>query len=807
MRFVRYEFGKIWNYPLMLLFLVLFLVLNVPLLLWQTALEREKVQIEGPRYDTLEAEYRNMPIQEAYEKLREKEDEIAFIYQIEAAQTTNDAEFVESVVQENPELFARYRVMLQDGTVPQLDERAAIRELYRQAAYIHDYPDYIAGIREQAELMKSTSIFQNAGDFSYWNIIRTPQDFANNQNLQLSFGRSEGIVSLSNFYIMDVFVLILLLVAAVRLFWDEKEKGLLVLVKSTVNGRLKTVLAKIAALLFVAVILTGVFYGMNIVTAKILFGFGDTSRVIQSMQEFGGGNIILTVREYLVVFWLGKLGAVFVLAMLFAAAFSLFRNNAIAIMSLAGMFGASYLAYRYIPNLSPLNPLKYLNPVASLCIMDLVAKYNNINLFGYPCNRVISVFVVMGVLLVLCFIVTIRCYIRKQNRTGQIVRVQKLLETVRRLMGRWNGVGLFGHEFRKLAFSRKMIVLPILMLILCSNMLMKSEPVYSFDDDVYNRYLEQLEGELTEEKKTFLREEQERFDNVPADMARVAQQLEDGEITKNRYEYEQFLLESFQKQSIGFAKVMKQYQAICELEERGIRAGFVNEFSSGYLFDQSGRDAAESFVLLLCVVMVTAVCFCQEYRRGMIHIMNPTINGKGKLYRCKIGAVLLFVISFMMIWVPEYSNQSRYYPIGDWSLPIQNIALYQQIPLVMSIRTFVILSRSVQLMAALAVLFLTTLFAVHFQNQIVSIIVALVAGALMLILYLFGIDVAQYLPYANAFLWNESMRTAGGFAISLLNVALIMVLLGICAGASYRRFCNRPAKRRIRKRGGAERAS
>ena len=795
MNLLKYELLKIGHNRLTIGLFFIFLAINLPLFLMQSDIKRYQYLIDSMEdYERLEAQYRAMPFEEAYEELTRQDtllDQIELLKLAQRDPDSPDTAVLESLLKENPNLLEIYGKMQEENTFPSEHERIAIGLLSDQAVYIHGYQDYIAGMQAQADKMNRFSIFNQPDTFSFRNIAKTPTDFEQNKGLSLSFGLSAGIVIFSEFFPTDAFVLFLLLLFSVRLFWNEKEKGLLILVKSSKNGRSNTVFAKIAALFLSGAVLALLFYGMNMLAAGVLFGFGDTSRCIQSMPEFSGSNIIITVRQYLCLFLLGKIFLVWVFSLLFSAAFSFFRNHVTALLTVTGLIGGSYMAYRYIPYFSPFNPLKFLNPIAALHLMNVLAEYHNINLFGFPCSRVPALLLTMAALLVLSAAAVVFLHTTRLAPAGRTRTTGRLSKLVQAVFARFHGVCLLRHEFCKLAFSRKILLLPIIAILLIFNSIMEREPVFDTDEAVYLDYLTELEGELTEQKETFIREEQERFENLPAEAERIAEQFAEGEITKNRYDYEMFRLNAFRERKAGFAQILEQYDYIKSLRDMGVKAGFVSEISSDYLFRRPDRDTALGLLLLLFTVLTASTAFCQEYKQEMIHIMNPSKNGKGRLYFSKIAVSFVFVLSSMAVYVPQYINSRRFYPLGDLSLPLKNIRQFSDFPFEISIRGYLIFTHFVQTLGLLAALFLTVFLSVKLKKQVTVSITALACSTISPILFSCGIRFAKYLPFASAFLFHQSAGQRTGCIIGMASLLITSVLGIVFLRFSYLEFCNR----------------
>ena len=794
MSLVRFELGKVFRNRRVTGLVLGLLILNLPLLFWNIRSRYDYVLDSKPEYEALLEEYEGMDLAAARQELAERAEQAREFSQLESARQSSNTALLDILQEQNPDLAGEYELARQAGTLPTQRQRTALLLLSAEADYMASYPDYIAGMEDQAEQMRRASIFNKPGTFSYRNVQKTPEDFQKNRGLTLKFGSSAGLEALSRFFLTDVLVLFLMLLFAVRLFWEEREKGLLPLVRSTARGRTPTALAKLLTLALTAGGTALLFYGGNLLLTGATLGYGDLGRVLPSMAAFRGCDLGLTVGGYLALFLLGKMALAVLFGFLFALAFSLLHSSAMGVLLGVGCQCLCYLAYRFIPSLSPLNFLKYVNPVAALDLYDIAANYHNINLFGYPCRRVTVLGAAMGLLLLLSAGAVVALHNAKRGAAAGFRWAEKARRALSGVLARLNGGGLFRQELRKLAFSRKMAVLILAVALFISQSIRKTEPVYAFDDGVYNSYLETLEGELTPEKEQFLQEEEQRFQTTGDQRLALRQDLDAGRITQNQYEYETFELDNFEAKRTGFSWVWDQYQRLLNLKDRGIRAGFVNENSEDYAFGQPERDAALGILTLALTLTAASVAFCQEYRGGMIQILNPTRNGKGRLYAAKLGAAALFALCFLMVGLPTYLNGRRYYSLGDLTLPVQNLARFGLAPGTVSIGTYLLLWQGAKALTLGAGVMMAVWFAVKLRSQAPALLAALGVTSLPPVLYLCGVDWAKYLPFAGGFLLSQGTGSRAetiGSGISLTLTAALGLWLG---AAAYAIFSNRRRK-------------
>ena len=149
MRFVKYEWSKLWQNVMLKKIIGLLFVLNIVILVYNVTQQEYKQNYLGlkPIMQSL---------QEEYETLGDKKARQVWQERMEAGEGGK--------------------------------ELIAINLLLQQYDYIEKYPSYLDTVQEQAQRMKKFSIFSEEDSFSYRNIQKTGEDFEKIKNRPLEAG-------------------------------------------------------------------------------------------------------------------------------------------------------------------------------------------------------------------------------------------------------------------------------------------------------------------------------------------------------------------------------------------------------------------------------------------------------------------------------------------------------------------------------------------------------------------------------------------------------------------------------------------
>lgn len=798
MQLIKYEFNKLIHKKVIFFLLFFLLGLNIFLFLQD---QKEVVFHNTTEYRSLLTKYSGMEPKQALSELKEIQNDYSILSRIlynrsigvTEAVTQNDIQILldDYPVPITYKAFTqRYSYLIKKEAEFQT-AYAAINELIEQLNTISSYPQFIGSMEKKAQSMESVSIFAKKDTFAYRNIQKTVLDFNDLKQLSLELGQEEGIIAVSRFAFTDYFLLLFILILSVFLFAEERETGLLTILKSTTNGRLKLAGSKLLVLLLSTLFLFVIFYGGNLFSAKDRFGFGDTGRFIQSMASFRDAEMPLTVSHYLIVLFLLKLFALLLFAVITTLLFTLFSNTKLAFLINGGILACSYLAYSFIYPTSYLNPLKYLNIFSFLDSYQMIAYYNNLNLFGYPVSRLSSSISLIGGLIILCILTYLWIFSKSGSKNCSLNPALFKRKSGNHLSN--GSVHLWNHELFKILFSNKGLLLLLLAFLLGLQYLDRSELFYTDEQYYYEYYARQLSGNLDGSKNSFLENEQQRFDHLSVDINSLLEQYNNHEISKEDYRNKSLELSEFAKFYPGFQTVKQQYELLSGLQEqKDISLHFISTIPSSYIFEDSNRDLLLG--LLYSVFLILCLCnlFCSEYKNGMINLIRSTKNGRGKLFFKKsFIAYAIAALLMLFIYIPTYITLAGRYHFTDWTAPIQSIQKFSDFPFKISIIQFIVLIMMIQLTTAFAMVSTLLLLEQLLKKQTLTILTGvLILSVPMIFRYIVPKLIERY-SFADGFNMYRHFSEQNSFLYVSLYVAAMIIITVLAETIAYRIFCNR----------------
>lgn len=800
---LKYELYKISSKKLFFILLAIVLVLNTVLFFSDQQDQSYIYETIAPQYEEIAAQYQNMSPEKALEELEKINERLQVYMQIDALDIYDDADMRAEQQQylktEFADYYADYYAKPEERE--QLTNAVMVyQQLLSEAQYIASYPSYIKGIAKQAEDMQKVSIFRKEGTFSYNNILKTPEDFEGLETLSLKFGRSDGLLAAVTFRITDALVLVMAFFVCFLIFLQEKESGTLNLLRSAKNGRARLAAAKLAAVSITIGVIAAVMYASVLTSSYVLYGgFGDLSRYVQSMSAFSRCTLPISVGGYVLLYFVSKIVAILLATFLFAVVFSLCSGSGQAYFVTGCLLIVNLGAYTLIPSLSYFNIFKYLSLFELTDTHSLYAKYNNINLFSIPVNRMAFSYGFAILVAVLAVAGTVWSFVAAKQFGGG--RLARLADRIARFISRFGGsVKLFLHENFKLYISGKALLILIAAVVLTMNGLRQRDLFLYTPEEIYMNYVNQLLGEVTDEKIAFIEKEREDIDSCDEKIAQLSEQYYNGEISYAQFSSESMILtNSREARSEPFELVEKQLHYLQELKEtRGIDGVFTNLRYTNEFFGNKRDGQILSALVMFLLIMAVSYLFTSEYQKGMIRIVTAAKYGKTRLFLAKYGAAALYsVLLWGVVFCRELIDMARFYPIGDLSAPIQSIERFSAIPVPISIFTYLCLLYGLRLLGTLAACAVTLALSILLKRRAFAVLLGASACILPMILQMLNLQDFSYVTLNGMFMLNELAAQQGGFIAVFLYTAVFCVLLAVLTVLVKRIFCNQ--KRRPRK--------
>ncbi len=522
------------------------------------------------------------------------------------------------------------------------------QRLLTQAEHLLDYEEYLERVQDQAYKMQASSIFNaNRDSFTYRNIIKTAEDFADCTAEGVSLGNDRAIQDWLSFSLADwgFLAAILLLVMS---FIEERKKGLAAIVRTCSAGRGKLQVSRLLLLLAYCAGMTLLLYFLPLgLSLCVDGGWEDWLRPIQSLAEFQKCIVQMSITEFFVQFFLVKTICGFLLGILIWFALSFLARPQMGWLVTAAGLVLEYLLYTLIPAQSIFSPLREINVFSYVFTSGLYTQYSNINFFGFPVGRrtlllglLICVAVVLSIATIL--ILTRRYPFGNRDVLGKwIDRWNRMGDALRKHLG------LYGFEVYKFLFLSAGGLFLILGFLMTQNLICGTTAYLKGEDSIYRQYVTEIQGPVTQDTYDYLAAARVALENTPMDTAEYEIALDRLEETIKNLENGAWLV----------------YEPI-----------FMNCYGTKSSVSQR-QNALLSYIFL--VVCLSPLFTCEQ--NGDIRkILRSTPGGRHKLFWTKYAVALTVVlIVWLRVMCEEWQLSTNYMGEVIASAPCSSISLTQ----------------------------------------------------------------------------------------------------------------------------------
>lgn len=697
----------------------IFLVLAIlnGILLWVNENQREEFYTTE-QYKAVFAELEGMSIKDAYNKINKQYQKLQII------DSLSMGEDISEELKENPNIDGE--LLLKDYrnksylkyTKDSMTEQELLSDVLAEIESSLNYDNYLKNIDDTAAQMTSISIFADSDTFSYKNIAKTPDDFKHLKGSELKIGPSRGISMATGFVATDLIGLLMIMTIVVTIVTREKELNQIILSKTTYKGRLNLGVSKLFTCLFAALISVIILYAINFLVSYFTYGFGDLTRQIQSVYDFNGSSLKISVLDYFVLFLFAKLivycvfaGLIYLVTVCSRSAVQVYG---ILILSIA----AEAVLYYTIPSTSYLCPLKYINILAYSNTKDLFANYMNLNLFGQPINYIVVFLISIIILLIVFSILSV--YVFSNQSIIKSRSTRSIISKFRIFKGR--NTNLFLQECYKIFIGGKalLILIAFAVAVVITYEPMK-EDFKSVDDVYYKQYMLEYEGKYTSQKQQMIDDEEQKFIDAENNISDLSENSDDNFLIIMKY---QKLLDSQE----AFEQV-KEHAEYLKTTENG---EFI--YDSGYKLLTGDESSGNKDLTLGLTAMAIVVCclvyiYSIEYQTGSNVLLRTSSKGRGNifLYKFLIGLIIITAI-YILTYAPYFYNVLSAYGTSGINAPAYSIKALSSFN--MSIKSYLIMiciGRYVSLILAMLIIF-------WLSSKLRSLILTFLASTAILIL-------------------------------------------------------------------------
>lgn len=685
--------------------------------------------------------------------------------------------------QENANLFDQYEEMYRDKSYTLYTDSLTMEyRLFSQLVNEHNtvagYDNFLESVQTKAGQLASISIFQNdESGYDLKNIEVTAKAYAGLGEMAIDYYPQKGLYTAISYAFTDLIMLASMLVLALLLVRQERDSGLLSLVRSLPSGRLQTALAKLGAFALSLLAVLALLYGVNLAYCAAAFGLGPLSRTIQSVPALMRCTMQITVGEYLLRFLLAKWVGAFVMGLWVMLAALVARRAAAgwaaALVGPLVMFGIRAT----IPATSRLNVIKYANLASLLQTNELLGNYRNLYWFGSPIALPLvewTAAVLYGGVFAFSF-----CWVFARTQLLPAAKRGFLLG----LRHKTRATSIYREETRKLLLLNGAAVMLAAFIGFSVYQGVTAESYIGPDEIYYAYYMKHITGPFTQESYDWLEEQDKEFST----MLEVQQKVAAGELSSEAM--------------LAFSSLQQKYSVYSQIINQNINyylkehPGAWLVYESGYrkLFGFTGEADIQDtlFAGFACALCFSGI-FAMERHGGMETILCVTPLGRKRTVQAKllISSVTAFLIAAASC-LSHLIQVIRDYGLPALFAPAMSISEFEVLPSFITLSDVLLFWFLCRLVACLCMAAITMTLGQLFRNMLPALFVSAVGYCLPALLSLSGmsggIEWMGFWPlfHAASFLaiqgytMEESLPYNNAWIIALLVLASLLCVVGL----------------------------
>lgn len=587
---------------------------------------------------------------------------------------------------ENPEKNLEILQMEQAKQDPEnVTELNVLNEMCQEYVTVLEYREFIDGLKDRADSMKSIAIFNKTGGYSEKNILKTIKDFKTVENLDVKPINDTGMKTLHSFYVTDILMLLLVCLFCFQTYGKDYKNGMGNLIRVTPKGGGRLRLAQMEAVSILVLIAGFVLYGTNLLWTEKMIGFGNPSLNIQGMGMFRNVSFLCTVRQYLMFFLIWKLLALVFNGLVFQLFTVAFRGHNIAWVFNLMVIVISFLLWFLLPNSPEAKMFRYLNPIGLLDVGEIIGNYQNLKVFQSPVsllNAAVGFMGISGCILIICIL---RIKGKSVVRVGVKVPGRKTKHFAR---------NIFSYEFYKILVNQRVWLVIIVLMMISIWTVRPWQPHVSREEFNYEFYLEPYKGEYEDRKVTEIEKICEKQDFFDEEQVKV---------------YEGILQQAKYLQQL---KIQKK--------------GFVSYRLYKDIFFYEQMEVKNMLYIVLAMLLSVNSLFYQDIAKRMEQLFITTPKHTSVYWAKMKLSALLGATSSLIVWGITYMKYFLHQEVEGAQFSIHSICQFAEMKYDGSIFSYMVISFFLRLFIGMYIGiilgFLSQIFVIPTQNIICSVL-------------------------------------------------------------------------------------
>lgn len=525
-------------------------------------------------------------------------------------------------------------------------ENLALKHWKMQLEYLSNYATRSDQITKQAQQIQTNPLFAKEASFEYRNAQKTANDYAESKNYATGILADDVLTSLVE-YEADIIFNIGIVFLAILLLLSPFREGVETLIRTTPRGRGSVAIIRVGIILFVSFISVILSTTSQLLTACILYKQPVPFNVlVQNLELFQNWTAKTTCLEFLLWYVTIKSAGISVVGMLLWVILSNLKSNVLGLILCIFCLLSEFLLFKsFKPNDSGYWLATY-NLFHLLLLNNVIKRYLNYNIFGFPVNEKVAICVVLIIFLLV--LITVSFWLA-HKKTTIYTHKRAFFNRAVNLNGRFANLLFF--EFKKIYIYSLGFVIAVagFICILCVN---PTGTALSQKEALYLDYLHQYSGPVCQETYTDIKahENNTRLEYIGA----LNQQVD-----RNALAY-------YEAQYWAMSQLVLRYQDLLNYQEAGI--------DQLYLFDESVYDQIYGYPgsqyrtsiailsLLLMSAFIPILIFIEDKHKAK-DILWSSPHGRKTLWRKKLVVLFSFVFLLWIIWFLNDMYQYSY--IGE----------------------------------------------------------------------------------------------------------------------------------------------
>lgn len=539
-------------------------------------------------------------------------------------------------------------------------ERTLFREMEKELQQIEQYPNYIKNI-----LYAENSFAAMEKEFDRREGEQTKRDYAAMEAVEPFFCGAYGVSVLCGINPEDFMVVLIILLLAVSIVSQEREKHTDILLHSMAKGRKDTGAVKFLFGLFLSVVFVLTVYLGRIFLVVISYGIGDPDAPVQSIPGFSACVWRVSIGQYLGWYLLLKvIGGLMIYSLCFLV-INLFMEawKAFIVNVIGG--GVCYFCYQNIAANSWMAMFKWYNPFAFFDSGRIFAEYRTVKVFSYPVSfSTISVIICHAVILV-SGIINIFFY-----EKSPLAVHGKTSAGRRHLQGLHIKRGLFTGELYKCFVCQRGIALCIITILFTVVFVPSVEEHLTDLDMVYYRsYIRGVEGKYSKKKLNSLYAEKDKIDQSE-------KKLDEDNMTVEAF---QLLSQTVQRKkglnrAVRYGEYLQKQGDVHFIYDAGYREWMGINCQTDTLFYM------DILAVLLQVMLCVSVWWIEE-STGMVQLIRISSLGEKKIAEVKKKAVCACSVLTWGMFYGYFTYQiGEKYGFSGLNASVRSIMLFSALP-------------------------------------------------------------------------------------------------------------------------------